>query len=61
MSFQTRNSFKSLKTLTMTKGAFGVDLTIIVTCVIGICFRGLIGIWMILIAEGGMRNGGSRA
>ncbi|OGP95821.1 MAG: hypothetical protein A2157_09025 [Deltaproteobacteria bacterium RBG_16_47_11] len=44
LSFQKRNLFKSLKILTVTKCAFGVDLTIIITCMIGICFRELNGI-----------------
>jgi len=37
------NLFESIKILEMARGAFGVDLTIIV-CVIGVCLRELKGI-----------------
>jgi hypothetical protein len=60
-SFQTRNSFKSMKILTMIKRAFGLDLTIIIPCMIGICFRELDGTEMIFIAKCGLGNGGSKS
>jgi hypothetical protein len=41
LSFQTRNSFESIKILIMAKRAFGVDLKIIFTFMIRICFREL--------------------
>jgi hypothetical protein len=61
LSFQTRNSFKSLKILAMIKRAFGVDLTTIIPWRIGICFRELDGTEMIFVAVCGLRNGGSKS
>jgi hypothetical protein len=55
LSFHTKNSLETIKILEMARGAFGVDLTIII-CVIGVCLRELKGIWIILIAECGPRN-----